>query len=273
MVIMTDSSVEALVAEKLKAFRQMCTEFEDCFRYVQDVHGQRRLSTFSVEQVVRYLHALWICECKDRLLSVPRTVERYAGERCLRLLRAWQEEGDTAGVVAFLQHRLDGMPFADLTRQIQQLQQLHTAGEQETLRLRLRHGRSLLLNRGIHLLQALEAIFIPTEDALMEQVRASCERYGHTSPQIEEQLAALQTPLYACVPHPLLTRENILLMNRLGASSCAPEERRAWGVVQPRRSAEPWALLVIDGYRDLTSMRNPVRMSRLVSQRITASSS
>nr|BBH91967.1 hypothetical protein KTA_01660 [Thermogemmatispora argillosa] len=254
-----------LVEQKLNAFARLRPEFETSFLFVQQVQGQERFARFPVEMTVRYFHALWICECKDRLLSVPRTIERYEGERCLRLLRAWQEEGETAEVVAFLQRRLDAMPFADLTRQIQVMgRQAH--GEQEVLLRRLRHGRAVLLNRVMNLLQALDAIFALDEEALQEQVREACRRYGHEPEQIEAQLAELRSPLYAYVPHRLLARENILLMNRLGASTCADQERRRWGEARPAEEGGPRALALIDGYQDLTSTRNPLRMSRTLSQ-------
>jgi len=105
-----------LIEQKLGAFEQLQPEFEECFRYVQDVHGQKRFPTISVADSVHYLHALWICECKDRLLSIYKNIERYEGRYCLELLRLWQE-GDNTDVVAFLHRKLDMLPFADITRQ------------------------------------------------------------------------------------------------------------------------------------------------------------
>src|SRR5215469_14642620 len=107
-----------LVQQKLEAFTHLEPEFEDCFLFVQDVHGQKRFSSFPVAYTVRYLHALWICECKTSLLSVPRTVKEYEGQISLKLLRCWQEKEDTADIVAFLHHKLDMLPLADITRQI-----------------------------------------------------------------------------------------------------------------------------------------------------------
>src|SRR5713101_3850694 len=97
----TPGMISGLVNQKLAAFEQLQAEFEVSFHFVQDVHGQRRFLTFPVEHTVRYLHALWICECKDRLLSIYKNIERYEGRHCLELLRDWQE-GDTANVVAFV---------------------------------------------------------------------------------------------------------------------------------------------------------------------------
>jgi hypothetical protein len=268
MQAIADGAVAALVEEKLQAFERLRPEFERCFIYVQEVQGQRRFSSFPVEQTVHYLHALWICECKDRLLSVPRTLRRYEGERCLELLRDWQQ-GETAAVVAFLQQRLDIVPFADLTLQMRRAQQQG----HELLQHRLRHGRHVLLNRAFNLLQALDTIFAPDDSALLEQVQAACRRYGHEPAQIEQQLAELNAPRYTYLPHRLLTRENMLLMNRLGTRICGEEGRRLWGIMggeEKQQPASPRALMVIEGYQDLTSTRNPVRMSRLISQLLAA---
>src|SRR2546421_13027494 len=133
-----------LIEQKLDAFEQLQPEFEECFRYIQDVHGQKRFPTISVADSVHYLHALWICECKDRLLSIYKNIERYEGRYCLELLRFWQA-GDTAGVVAFLDRKLDMLPLADITRQLQEARQLH---KDDGLPERLARGRMVMLNRG-----------------------------------------------------------------------------------------------------------------------------
>src|SRR5712691_2602765 len=112
----TQTEQSQIIQQKLAAFEQLRAEFEECFHYVQDMHGQRRISTFTVADSVHYLHALWICECKDRLLSIYKNIRRYEGKYCLELLGVWQE-GDNTDVVAFLQRKLDMLPFADLTRQ------------------------------------------------------------------------------------------------------------------------------------------------------------
>jgi hypothetical protein len=80
---------ERLAKQKLAAFERLQPEFEASFRFVQDVHGQRRFSAFPVIETVHYLHALWVCECKDRLLSIYRNTVRYEGHYCLDLLRRW----------------------------------------------------------------------------------------------------------------------------------------------------------------------------------------
>jgi hypothetical protein len=61
---------ESLATQKLAVFEQLQPVFEASFRFVQEVHGQRRFSAFPVAKTVHYLHALWVCECKDLLLSM-----------------------------------------------------------------------------------------------------------------------------------------------------------------------------------------------------------
>ena len=111
--------VDELSARKLTEFARIEDEFIASFLFVQEVHGQQRFASFPLAQTVRYLHALYTCELKDRLLSVLKNIERYEGERCLRLLRGWQE-GQTAEVVAFIHSKLDNQPFGEVSRQIEQ---------------------------------------------------------------------------------------------------------------------------------------------------------
>ena len=94
----TPSAIQELVNEKLATFERLQPEFEACFHFVQLVHGQQRFNKFPLANAVRYLHSLWVCECKDRLLSIYRNIERYEGRYCLELLLRWQE-GETADVV------------------------------------------------------------------------------------------------------------------------------------------------------------------------------
>src|SRR2546425_5154475 len=164
-------TVEKLAKQKIEAFERLQPEFEASFHFVQDVHGQRRFSAFPVTETVHYLHALWICECKDRLLGIYKNIERYEGRYCLELLQRWQE-GETADVVAFLHHKLDGLPFAELTRQIEEAKAAPLTDE--GLTRRLMHGRLVLLNRGMNLMQALDAIFALSEDDLREEVQVAC---------------------------------------------------------------------------------------------------
>src|SRR6266568_4572426 len=90
------------VRQKLDAFEHLREEFKQSFRFVQEVHGQGRLTEFPIVEIVRYLHALWVCECKGRLLSVAgrglRPGKENEGKVTLELLRGWQVEGDTASV-------------------------------------------------------------------------------------------------------------------------------------------------------------------------------
>jgi hypothetical protein len=248
----TTLATQALVNQKLEAFERLQSEFETSFHFVQDVHGQKRFPAFSISDVVHYLHALWICECKDRLLGVPKTIERYEGELCLKLLRDWQE-GNTSEVVAFLQRKLDMLPFAELTRQIHEAQQL---GGDYGLARRLVHGRAILLNRGMNLMQALDAIFALPQDELVKEVQAACVRYGHTPGQLEQQLAALATPLYSYLRHPTLAQRNMAVMNKMGVNvTLRPDDQpgmRSWRVLEPVEPLQPYAEHVIEGYLELT---------------------
>ncbi|HKV58893.1 MAG TPA: hypothetical protein VJO32_11455 [Ktedonobacteraceae bacterium] len=246
-------AAQELVKQKLAAFEQLQPTFEECFPFVQQVHGQRRFATFSIDSVVRYLHALWVCECKDRLLSIYRNIERYEGIYCLHLLRNWQE-GETADVVDFLQRKLDMMPFADLTRQIHEAKTHHKG---DSLSHRLIDGRGILLNRGMNLMQMYDAIFALPEEQLFVEVRAVCTRYGHTLEQIERQIAELRTDLYTYVPSQALAQRNMGLMNKMGVSVMSrPSDQpgnRSWRVLEPTIPPVPFAEHVIDGYIELTA--------------------
>lgn len=245
---------ETLAEQKLAAFEQLQPEFEASFRFVQEVHGQRRFAAFPVAETVSYLHALWVCERKDRLLSIYKNIVRYEGQHCLSLLQRWQA-GETAAVVAFLQRKLDGLPFADLIRQIQEAKTVRHAGD--GLLRRLLHGRLVLLNRAITLMQALDGIFALSEDDLMREVQAACANFGHTPSQIEQQLAEVEYPLSSYAPHRLLAQRNMLVMNTLGVSVMTlptdlPGER-SWKVVAPTEPLRPFAEHVIRGYQELVS--------------------
>lgn len=263
-VVLTQNAL--LAQQKLAEFERIKPEFEHCFRFVQEVHGQRRFFSLPVRETVYYLHALWICECKDRLLSIYRNIARYEGTSCLDLLQQWQR-GSTVEVVAFLQWKLDGMVFADLTAQIQQVRT--RPQEADGLLTRLLHGRQILLNRGMNLLQALDSIFALAERNLRQEVREACEQFDHSPEQLEEQLATMRTALYAYVPHPLLARQNMLVMNKLGTvftSALADlPERRSWRVVAPREPLPAQAEHVVAGYRELTSpLHNNLHAHRFV---------
>ena len=246
-------TAQELVKQKLAAFEQLQPAFEECFPFVQQVHGQQRFATFPVASTVRYLHALWACECKDRLLSIYKNIERYEGSYCLRLLLRWQE-GETADVVDFLQRKLDTMPFADLTRQIAEARSQHKG---EGLAHRLLYGRSVLLNRGMNLMQALDAIFALAEEQLVDEVRAACTHYHHRPEEIERQVAELHTDLYAYVPSQLLAQHNMEVMNKMGVHVMnRPSDQpgnRSWRVLEPSVPPGPFAEQVIDGYVELTA--------------------
>ena len=246
-------SAQELVKQKVVVFEQLQPAFEECFPFVQQVHGQQRFATFPVASTVRYLHALWVCECKDRLLSIYKNIERYEGSYCLRLLLRWQQ-GETAEVVDFLQRKLDMMPFADLTRQISEARLHH---EEDGLAQRLMHGRGILLNRGMNLMQALDAIFALPEEQLVEEVRAACQRYHHRPEEIEQQVAELHTDLYAYAPSQMLAQRNIEVMNKMGVQVMnKPSDQpghRSWRVLEPTVPPGPFAEQVIDGYVELTA--------------------
>ena len=260
-----NQAIQELVEQKLDAFEQLKPEFEECFIFVQQVHGQQRFSSFPVANTVRYLHALWVCECKDRLLSIYKNIERYEGAYCLELLRRWQR-GETADVVEFVHRKLDTLPFSDLTRQIQDARREH---QSESLVRRLIDGRRVLLNRGINQMQALDAIFALSEEQLMREVRAACERYGHLPEQIELQLAQFDTPLYAYVISQALARRNMEEMNKMGMQVMSrptdrPGERSA-SVLEPEERPRPFAEEVIAGYVEMTApWHNNIRGVRFV---------
>lgn len=243
-----------LARRKLAAFEHLQPEFESSFRFVQEVHGQQRFSAFPLRETVHYLHALWICECKDRLLSVYKNITRYEGHLCLSLLQRWQR-GESAEVIAFLQRKLDDLPFAELTSQIRQARAAH-APDPGMLR-RLVHGRQVLLNRGMTLMLAFEAIFTLPEHDLVREVQVACRTYGHTPPQIEQQLAELEDPLYTYTPHQSLAQQNMLVMNRLGVTVMTlPTDRpgeRSWKVLTPKEPLYSFAEHVVTGYVEQVS--------------------
>ncbi len=254
-----------LIKQKLEAFERIQDEFEASFRFVQYVHGQQRFASFPVADTMRYLHSLWVCECKDRLLSIYKNIRRYDGRYCLELLRGWQE-GDTADVVDFLNRKLDMMPFGDLTGQIYEARHLH---KNDGLARRLEHGRLVLLNRGMNLMQALDAIFALPEDEVLMEVQVACAQYGHHPGQIERQLAEMETPLYDYVPHQVLAQRNMAVMNQIGISAMStPADQpgqRTWRVLAPTVSPGPFAEHVVEDYVVLTlPNHNNVRRLRFV---------
>lgn len=262
----TTPAINDLVQQKLEAFESLQPEFEESFQFVQEMHGQKRFSSFPVAFSVRYLHALWTCERKSRLLSVFQTIKEYEGKKCLALLRRWQEDENTADVVAFLQRKLDTMPFATLTRQIHEARSVHP---DDGLARRLAHGRLVLLNRGINLMMALDAIFGLSEDELLRQVRAACEQYGHRPDQIALQLQEEDAPLYSYVPHQMLAQRNMLVMNQLGMNVIQkPADlpgHRSWRVLSATEALRPFAEHMVPGYLELTApWHNNLQADRFV---------
>ena len=242
-----------IIEQKLAAFAAMQEEFAASFRFLQDMHGQKRFESFSVADAVRYLHARWICERKGRVLSIAKTSKEYEGGLCLELLQQWQE-GDTANVVDFLSRRLDMLPLADITRQMHEIDQ---AQRENGLLERLVHGRVVMLNRGMNLLHLLDALFVPSEEELLQVVRDACVRYGHTPEQITQQLQEMASPLYSYVPHQSLAQQNMLVMNTMGTDVLilpddAPGQRSS-RVVQPTEPNSPLAEHVVEGYQELVS--------------------
>jgi hypothetical protein len=244
-------AVPEIVARKLEALEALEPAFAASFRYVQEVQGLARLDPFPIAATVRYLLALAICDAKDRLLSVPRVIARYDGPICLELLGAWQEGGASALVVAFLQRRLDALPFANLTRQIEAARR---DGTDATLLARLEHGRAILLNRGFNLLRALEPIFALAPEELAHQVRAACAAQGATPARLAQSRAALDDPLYAYLRHPALAQRNMQLMDRVGVETVADAPHTP--NMAPDSVARPYAEHVIHGYVSLTSPRH-----------------
>ncbi len=242
-----------LAARKMAAFASLRAEFISCFHFVQHMHGQHRFTILPVSETVRYLHALWVCDCKDRLLSVPRTGGRYEGALCLDLLDRWQQ-GDSAGAVAFLQRKLENLPFAALTSQMRELR-LHD-GDESVIR-RLAHGRGMLLNRGLNLMHALDAIFALDDDELLAAVCKACAAAGHTREQIATQRAEMRSPLYSFARHPDLVRQNMIMMNELGVHfTNQPGEhptRRSSAIVSAKAGDGASAQFIISDYVELTA--------------------
>lgn len=264
--MMTKPALQDLVRQKLDAFDRLQPEFEQCFQYIEDVHGQRRFSSFSLSDIVYYLHAQWICECKTGLLSISKTIKEYDGRLALKLLHNWQEEEDTAGIVDFLNRKLDMLPFADITRQVHEAHHVHV---HDGLAQRLTHGRLVLLNRGFNLMQVLDAIFSLSEEEVLKQVRAACKHYGHLSDEIVQQLQEMDSPLYAYVPYQGLAQRNMVVMNKLGVNvTWKPSDlpgQRSWRVLPPTLPESPYAEHIVPGYLELQSpLHNNIAGKRFV---------
>lgn len=245
--------VPALIEEKLAAFSSIESAFEASFQFVQEVQGQRRFTAFPIAYTVGYLHALCVCDRKDRLLSIPRMGDRYEGERCLNLLRNWQS-GRSAELVDFLQRKLNGLPYAEVSRQ---LETARMGSELSAVALHLERGRLVLLHRGINLHLALEPIFTLRDHEVIQQVREACAHYGHTPEQIDEQLRELQGPVYTFVRHPALAQRNMVLMDRVGVRTASGvgvvSNREGEPVYSPPTAEGAFAEHMIEGYVVLTA--------------------
>lgn len=250
---MRATSIPDVVQQKLAAFDALEPEFAACFAFVEAVHGQRRFARLSVADAVRYLHACYICECKDRLLSVPQTIRRYRGDEALERLGRWQA-GDTTSVVTFLEERLDGHPFAQITAEMTTAQR---QPDQAAMAARLAHGRLVLLTRAMNLTRLLDAIFTPADANLVRQVREAAARLDHTPEQIVSALAAFASPLYAYMAHHALAQRNMRVMNTVGVGALTrPADLpgdRTWRVLPPAESLPPYADIPIPAYTELTS--------------------
>lgn len=255
---MLANPAEALVAQKLQAFGRLEASFEASFPFAQDMQGQRRSSGIPVRHVVCYLHALYVCAAKDRLLGIPRLADRYEGEECLRAMRELQD-GCTASTIALLERKLDGTSLADLTRALEPAPEGATPHELALRARQLHRGRQAVLNRLANRLQALDTLCGLSAEDLMRQVRQACAHYGHTKRQIERQLQELTTPLYQTLVHPALARRNIQVMERVGVK-VVPEHAPEQAQLMPPEPAPahhampaaPFAEEVIQPYYELT---------------------
>ena len=118
-------------------------------------------------------------------------------------------------------------------------------------------------------MQALDAIFVLSEDDLKNEVLDACGQYGHIPRQIELQLAEMDDPLYSYVPHQLLAQRNMLVMNKLGVNVMTlPTDRpgeRSWKVSAPTEPMPSFADHTIEGYLELVSpTHNNIKRDRFV---------
>ena len=247
------AGVDELSARKLETFERLEIEFGASFTLVQDMHGKRRFDDVPVALIVGYLHALWICERKDWLLSVPKTIPRYEGGASLRTLLAWQQ-GDEASVVSFLERKLDGLAFAPLSQRLQEARQSGDVAVAE----RLAHGRMILLNRAHNLTSLLDTLFSAPPGEMTSAVQEEAARLGHAPADIQRQLEDFKDPLYSYAPHPALARRNMQIMNRLGVRLTATEADHPGERTERVESSESplpsYAQETIAGERTLSSM-------------------
>jgi hypothetical protein len=165
-----------------------------------------------------------------------------------------------------LQHKLDMLPLAQITRQYSEVRHLQ---RNDGLAQRLAHGRLIMLNRGFNLLLALDTIFAHSEETLSDEVRAACERYGHLPEQIEQQLEEMDAPLFSYLPSQGLAQRNMMVMNALGINvTLRPSDlpgQRSWRVLPPTEPLSPYAEHVVEGYQELISpFHNNIKGDRFV---------
>lgn len=247
------SATSGLTQRKLAAFARIEADFAASFAFVQEMRGQRRFAHLTAAQVVGYLHALYTCERKDRLLSVRTTRDRYTGRRALELLREWQE-GRVAEAIAFIHSDLDDQPFGELSRAIERA----TRAGETARAARLLSGRANLLNRNYNLSHALDALFAHSPERLRDIAREECKRLGHTPAAITRQLRETHSDLYAYAPSQELAQRNMLVMNRLvpvvmAARGDQPGERTDH-VAPPTIPDPPYAEARIAGQRTQLSL-------------------
>ena len=168
--------------------------------------------------------------------------------------------------MAFLDGKMHMLPLADLTLQIYEAQYQY---KNEAMAKRLIHGRLVLLNREMNILQAPEAIVALSEEERLKEVRAACEEHGHLPDQIAKQLEGMSSPIYSYVPHQSLAQKNMMVMNALGVNVTSnPADlpgNRSSRVLEPTVPPGPYAQHVIRGYQELTApLHNNINADRFV---------
>lgn len=262
---MRQTPLPALIQQKLDAFEALQPAFIASFEYIEAIHGQRRFTQLGIADAVLYLVSSYVCECKDRLLSIPKTIRRYRGEEALHVLDRWQA-GEIVGVVMFMADRLDSLPLVQISQEIAAAQR---EPDQAARAQRLIHGRQVLLNRGMHLELLLHAICAQPEADVISQAREASVSLGYTPERIKHDLAQFTTRRYAFVPHQALAQRNMLVMNVVGRGVLdVPADLpgdRTWRVLPPTEPHGPFAEIPIPAYTELTApLHNNPRGVRFV---------
>ncbi len=76
--MVTTLATEKLAKQKLEAFERLQPEFEASFYFVQEVHGQRRFSTFPVMESVHYMGSLSLNLLIRSWTPKPHTLQMMA---------------------------------------------------------------------------------------------------------------------------------------------------------------------------------------------------